>query len=361
MTVVDTAPPTVPADPPPAAPPVELEKPSAAPVRGRIGVLLVNLGSPDAPDAASVRRYLRQFLSDRRVIEEQGFVWKLVFKGVILPLRPRFKAHAYAKIWDKERNEAPLKTISRAQSERLAAAFQAYGDKIVVDWAMRYGKPTIAARFDGLIAAGCDRILVVPLYPQYCAATTATVADEVFKLMLRKRAQPAVRIAGAYFDDPTYIDALAATLKEATARMPVEPEVILASYHGIPKSYSDAGDPYAAQCAETTRLLRARLGYDEKKLVMTFQSRFGRAEWLTPATDKTIKALARGGVKSMAVIMPGFAADCLETLEEIAIENARIFHKNGGVNFLAVPCLNDSEPGMAVLSQLVAREIAGWV
>ena len=332
---------------PPAAPP--------------IGVLLVNLGSPDAAEPAAVRRYLREFLSDPRVIEDQGLIWKFVLNAIILTTRPRRRARDYAKIWNKADNEAPLKTITRAQAQKLAASLEAKGARILVDWAMRYSNPAIGERIEALMAQGCDRLLVVPLYPQYAAATTATVADEVLRVLARLRRQPALRIAPPYYDDPVYIEAIASTLRASLAGIGFEPELVLASFHGIPKDYAEQGDPYPRQCAETVRLLRARLGYDANKLLLTFQSRFGRAEWLTPYTDKTVEQLARQGVRNLAVVMPGFSADCLETLEEIAIENADIFRKNGGVNFFAVPCLNDSAPGMAVIQAVAERELKGWV
>jgi len=332
---------------PPAAPP--------------IGVLLVNLGSPDAAEPAAVRRYLREFLSDPRVIEDQGLIWKFVLNAIILTTRPRRRARDYAKIWNKADNEAPLKTITRAQAQKLAASLEAKGARILVDWAMRYSNPAIGERIEALMAQGCDRLLVVPLYPQYAAATTATVADEVLRVLARLRRQPALRIAPPYYDDPVYIEAIASTLRAALAGIGFEPELVLASFHGIPKDYAEQGDPYPRQCAETVRLLRARLGYDANKILLTFQSRFGRAEWLTPYTDKTVERLARQGVRNLAVVMPGFSADCLETLEEIAIENADIFRKNGGVNFFAVPCLNDSAPGIAVIQAVVERELRGWI
>jgi ferrochelatase len=332
---------------PPAAPP--------------IGVLLVNLGSPDAAEPAAVRRYLREFLSDPRVIEDQGLIWKFVLNAIILTTRPRRRARDYAKIWNKADNEAPLKTITRAQAQKLAASLEAKGARILVDWAMRYSNPAIGERIEALMAQGCDRLLVVPLYPQYAAATTATVADEVLRVLARLRRQPALRIAPPYYDDPVYIEAIASTLRASLAGIGFEPELVLASFHGIPKDYAEQGDPYPRQCAETVRLLRARLGYDANKLLLTFQSRFGRAEWLTPYTDKTVEQLARQGVRNLAVVMPGFSADCLETLEEIAIDNADIFRKNGGVNFFAVPCLNDSAPGMAVIQAVAERELRGWV
>jgi protoporphyrin/coproporphyrin ferrochelatase len=328
---------------------------------GKVGVLLVNLGTPDGADAASVRRYLKEFLSDPRVIENQGVLWQLVLNGVILPIRPRRKARDYAKIWNQEKNESPLKTITRAQAEKLAAALAPRGPRLLVDWAMRYGNPAIASRLGDLVARGCERISVIPLYPQYCAATTATVGDEVFRVLERMRFQPALRIAPPYYNDAAYIEALASTTSAAIGRLDFKPDVILASFHGIPKVFVDKGDPYYAQCLETMRLLRARLGLDETKLALSFQSRFGRAQWLEPATDQTVKRLAKDGVKSIVVITPGFSADCLETLEEIAFENADIFKHNGGANFAAVPCLNDSAPGMEVIRRLAERELEGWV
>ena len=328
---------------------------------GRIGVLLVNLGTPDATDYWSMRRYLKEFLSDRRVIETNRFVWWLVLNLVILTIRPGRKGRDYDKIWNKERNESPLKTITRAQSEKLAAMLAPADARITVDWAMRYGNPSIASRLDAMQKAGCERILIVPLYPQYCAATTATVADKVFDVLKTMRWQPAVRIAPPWHDDPVYIEALASSLEGELKKLAFKPEMILASFHGIPKEYLTKGDPYYCQCHKTARLLGTRLGLDESRFMLTFQSRFGAAEWLQPYTDTTVKALARRGVKNLAVVTPGFAADCLETLEEIAGENAEIFHHAGGKNFAAIPCLNDSEAGMAVISHVVRRELQGWI
>jgi ferrochelatase len=328
---------------------------------GRIGVLIVNLGTPDAADAGSLRRYLREFLSDRRVIEDQGLVWKLILNAVILPVRPRLKARDYEAIWNRERNESPLKTITRAQAEKLAAALAPIDERLVVDWAMRYGNPSIASRLDGMAERDCDRILLVPLYPQYAAATSATVCDEAFRALMRMRWQPSIRVAPPYYDDPVYIEALASSLEAELAKLAFKPEVILASFHGLPEEYFRKGDPYPNHCAETTRLVRARLGLDENRLMMTFQSRFGRAEWLKPYTDETVKGLAQRGVKNLAIVTPGFSADCLETLEEIAVENNHIFTSNGGANFAAIPCLNDSDAGMTVIKALVTRELKGWI
>ena len=326
----------------------------------RIGVLLVNLGTPDATDYWSMRRYLKEFLSDRRVIEENPVKWWLVLNLIILTVRPGRKGRDYDKIWNKALNESFLKTITRSQSDKLGAEL-ASDPRLLVDWAMRYGNPSIRSKLDAMQAAGCDRILIVPLYPQYAAATTATVCDKAFEALAQMRWQPALRVAPAYFDRPTYIEALATSLEEGLAKLSFKPEGIIASFHGMPQEYLEKGDPYYCQCAATARLLRERLKLDEKQLMLTFQSRFGAAEWLKPYTDATVKALAERGVKNLAVITPGFSADCLETLEEIAMENAEIFRHAGGENFAAIPCLNDSPGGMAVIRDVVVRELQGWI
>jgi ferrochelatase len=326
---------------------------------GNVGVLLVNLGTPDTADAKGVRIYLREFLSDPRVIEDQGLVWKLILNGIILQTRPRRRARDYQKIWNTALNESPLKTITRAQAEKLSGSLD--GSHIVVDWAMRYGNPSLEAGITALIAKGCDRILVVPLYPQYSASTTATVADETLRVLTGMRAQPTVRFAPPYFDDPNYIDALAVSIKEHLASLSFVPDVIVASFHGMPQAYVDNGDPYEVHCRATMVALREKLGMSEDKLKLTFQSRFGSDEWLKPYTDKTVEQLAKSGVKKIAVVTPGFSADCLETLEEIAGENAEIFRHNGGEQFSFIPCLNDSDAGMDVIRQLVMRELQGWI
>src|SRR5690242_3252019 len=330
-------------------------------VADRVGVLLVNLGTPDAANADSVRRYLREFLADKRVIEDTGLVWQLVLNGIILPFRPRRKARDYATIWNQDRDESPLKTITRSQAEKLTAMLGPLGNTVTVDWAMRYGNPSMAERLTSLVAQGCDRILLVPLYPQYSAATTATVCDAAFRVLMRMRRQPSLRVAPPYFADPVYIEAVAGTLESTLARLPFKPDVILASFHGMPKAYVEKGDPYYDQCAATLVLLRERLKLDGEKLRMVFQSRFGRAEWLQPYTDATVKQLGEEGIKNLVVITPGFAADCLETLEEIAVENAHIFKRAGGENFAHVPCLNDSAAGMDVIRTVVLRELQGWL
>ena len=326
---------------------------------GRVGVLIVNLGTPEGADFRSIRRYLKEFLSDRRVIETPRPVWLPILQFILLT-RPRGKRRDYDSIWNHERNEGPLKTITRSQSEKLGLALGHLDRGIVVDWAMRYGAPPIGERLKALQAEGCDRILVIPLYPQYCAASTATVGDKVFEALASMRWQPALRMAAPYYDDPVYVDALAASIRAGLAKLDFAPEVVLASYHGIPQAYFDRGDPYYCHCAKTTRLLGEALNLDGERLKMTFQSRFGRAEWLKPYTAETVRELASRGVKRVVVVTPGFAADCLETLEEIGVENAAYFREAGGERFAAIPCLNDSVEGVAVIETVARRELKGW-
>ena len=325
-------------------------------------MLIVNLGTPEATDYWSMRRYLKEFLSDRRVIETPRWLWWPILNLVILTKRPTAKGKDYDSIWNKDRNEGPLKTITRAQAEKLKARLgSGHRRELIVDWAMRYGKPSIAERLATLQREGCDRILLIPLYPQYCAATSATVADAAFEALRAMRWQPTLRIAAPYFDRPEYICALATSTKASLARLDFEPDAIVASYHGIPQSYFDKGDPYFCHCAKTTRLLQDKLGLPPDRLIMSFQSRFGAAEWLKPYTDETVRGLARGGLKRLAVITPGFAADCLETLEEIGVENAEYFYEAGGEKFAHLPCLNESEEGLDVLEAVAREELAGWV
>jgi protoporphyrin/coproporphyrin ferrochelatase len=342
---------------PPPTPASERVRPPVA----KVGVLLVNLGTPDTADAAGVRRYLKEFLADKRVIEETGLIWKIVLNGFILRFRPRRRARDYKKIWNTELDESPLKTFTRSQAQKLANTLNLFGNHILVDWAMRYGNPSIASRVTELCNQGCERILVIPLYPQYSAATSATVCDEVFRVLTTMRRQPTLRVAAPYFDDSIYIDALANTMRAELTRLSFTPDVLIASFHGMPQAYVDKGDPYFDQCVMTTKLLCEKLGYDGSKMMLTFQSRFGRAKWLEPATIDSVKALAKRGVKNVAVITPGFAADCLETLEEIGVENANVFKRYGGENFVTIPCLNDSEPGMLVIRHVALRELKGWV
>ena len=330
------------------------------PATSGIGVLIVNLGTPDAPTPVAVRRYLKEFLTDRRVVEKNSLHWKAFLNAVILPLRSRRRARDYERIWNRDKDESPIKTITRSQAEKLGGILEPVGKHVIVDWAMRYGSPSIASRLEVLVTWGCERILVMPLYPQYSAATTATACDEVFRFLMRHRRQPALRFLPPYYEDPYYIEVLASSMQAELKSLPFTPDVILASYHGMPKEAVDKGDPYQVQCARTTELLRAQLGLDETKLMMSFQSRFGRAQWLEPYTITTVRALARKGVKNLVVITPGFSADCLETLEEIKVENARMFMRHGGENFAAIPCLNDSEAGMLMLWRLAMRELKGW-
>ena len=326
---------------------------------GKIGVLIVNLGTPEATSYWPMRRYLREFLSDRRVIEVNPLLWQVILNVFVLSTRPKKSGEAYAKIWNRSRNESPLKTVTRAQAEKVAQRLAGVPG-IVVDWAMRYGLPPIAERLDHLVVQGCDRMLLFPLYPQYAAATTATVQDKAFDALKTLRRQPALRTVPAYFDHPAYIDALAQSLQSHLQSLSWRPDKIIASYHGLPEDYVEKGDPYYEQCAATTRLLRERMGLGEGDLVMTFQSRFGRAEWIKPYTAETIADLPGQGTKNLVVITPGFAADCVETLEEIAIGAAEIFHEAGGENFSVVPCLNDSDISVEMLTTIIEDELQGW-
>ena len=327
---------------------------------GKVGVLLVNLGTPDGTDYTSMRRYLKEFLTDKRVIEWPRIAWYPILFGIVLNTRPGKVGKAYETIWNKDRNESYLRTYTRSQAELMAEALKDHSN-VVVDWAMRYGQPSIASRMEHLQKQGCERILVFPLYPQYAAATTATVNDKAFETLLKMRWQPALRTVPPYHDDPTYIDALAVSIEKHLATLDWEPEKVLTSFHGIPKSYFEKGDPYYCQCQKTARLLRERLGWSEEKLIVTFQSRFGPEEWLQPYTDKTVEKLAQDGVKRIAVLNPGFVSDCLETLEEIAEQAAESFLHNGGEKFAHIPCLNDTPEGMTVLEKVVRRELSGWV
>lgn len=328
--------------------------------QGKIGVLLVNLGTPDGPDPASVRRYLKEFLSDRRVIELSPLLWQPILRGVILPTRPRRSAAAYAKIWDHEKNESPLRAITREQAKELSALFASRHQQVILDWAMRYGSPSIAEKLGALSEAGCRRLLVMPLYPQYSAATTASVCDEVFRQLARLRWQPALRTLPPYHDEPDYIAALADSLRRAFAEEG-EPEVLLASFHGMPRETLDKGDPYHCHCQKTGRLLREALGWNQERLRVTFQSRFGPKEWLQPYSDATVRQLAAEGVKRLAMISPGFSADCLETLEELAIGLRESFLEASGERFTYVPCLNAGEAQIALLAKLAERELRGWL
>lgn len=323
--------------------------PVAAP---QIGVLLVNLGTPDAPDAPSVRRYLAEFLSDRRVVEIPQILWQPILRGIILTTRPKKSAHAYAQVWTDD--GSPLAAITRAQSAALQGVL---GDAVRVAYAMRYGKPAIGPAIDALMAAGCQRILIAPMYPQYCAATTATVVDAVGDHLKTLRWQPTLRYLPPYHDDAVYVGALKASVEAGLAALDFAPDVLLASFHGMPERTLHLGDPYHCQCRKTARLLSEALG---RPVEVAFQSRFGRAKWLEPATDARLEALGKAG-KSVAIFAPGFSADCLETLEELAIRGKEQFAAAGGTRFAYLPCLNAGAPGMAMIEALVRRELAGWL
>jgi len=333
----------------------DTEKPDghvALPPR-RIGVLLVNLGTPDAPTATAVRRYLAEFLSDRRVVEIPPLLWQPILRGIVLRTRPAKSAHAYRQVWSED--GSPLAAITRAQAKALEGAF---GERVIVDHAMRYGRPAIGAALEALRARGCDRILFAPLYPQYCAATTATANDAAFAALAGMRWQPALRTLPPYYDESAYIAALAASVRESLAGLDFTPDLLLASFHGMPARTLALGDPYHCHCRKTARLLGDALG---RPLTVAFQSRFGRAKWLEPATADTLAALPGQGIKRVAVVAPGFSADCLETLEELAIRGREVFLASGGTNFAYLPCLNATDAGMAMLRTIIGRELAGWV
>ena len=325
---------------------------------GKTGLLLVNLGTPESPDKKGLRPYLKQFLSDRRVIEASPLIWQPILRGIILNTRPKKSAEAYAKIWREESNESPLRYYTRVQAEKLQAQL---GAAVKVDWAMRYGAPSIETRLADMKAAGCERIAIIALYPQYSASTSASVYDDVFRALLKLRWQPAIRTAAPWHDHPDYINALAQSVTDHLGGLDFEPEHIIASFHGLPQSYFEKGDPYHCHCAKTARLLREKLGMDEDKLRLTFQSRFGPAKWLEPYTDKTVIEMAEQGVKKIAVVTPGFISDCVETLEEIGIALEEDFIAAGGTHFSTVPCLNDSDISQNLLQIIAERELAGWL
>ncbi|MBV9842187.1 MAG: ferrochelatase [Sphingomonadaceae bacterium] len=327
-----------------------LDHPSIA--RGKVGVLLINLGTPGEASPRAVRRYLAEFLSDRRVIEIPPLIWQPILRGIVLRTRPAKSAHAYAQVWSEQ--GSPLAATTQAQAAALKDAF---GPDVIVDHAMRYGQPAIADRIAALNEAGCERILIAPLYPQYCAATTATANDAAFAALAGMRWQPAIRTLPAYHDDPLYIAALRAAAEEDLAALDFAPQAILISFHGMPARTLALGDPYHCHCQKTARLLSEALG---RELIVSFQSRFGRAKWLEPATDATLAALPRRGIKRAAVIAPGFAADCLETLEELAIRGRETFLAAGGERFAYLPCLNARAIGIDMLRALLSRELEGW-
>ena len=319
----------------------------------KVGVLLINLGTPDAPHARAVRRYLAEFLTDPRVVELPAIAWRPILHGIILRTRPRRSAEAYNQVWTNE--GSPLAVIARRQAHALRERFEG---RVSVHWAMRYGNPGIAAAIRNMVEEGCTRILTAPLYPQYCAATTATANDAVFAVLASMREQPALRTLPPYYDDPLYIDALATNLTRQLGRLDFEPERLLLSFHGMPQRTLRLGDPYHCHCQKTARLVSEALG---REVDVAFQSRFGRAKWLGPATDAALGAYAKRGIKRVAVAAPGFSADCLETLEELGIRGRETFLHAGGEKFALLDCLNDSPESITMLERLIERELAGWL
>ncbi|WP_428377188.1 ferrochelatase [Lichenicoccus sp.] len=320
-----------------------------------VGILLINLGTPDGTDYRSVRRYLSEFLSDRRVIEANSLVWQPILQGLVLSLRPQRSGRNYQRIWNTERNESPLLTYTRAQAEKLGRRLA--GEQIPVVYGMRYGSPSIDVAINQLIEQGCERIVVLPLYPQYSATTTATANDQVFRTLMRLRRQPAVRTVPSFPDHPSYIAALDASIRRALAGLDWKPDILVASFHGLPKKYVKLGDTYDAECERTIRALRRSLGLNEQTCLLTYQSRFGPAKWLEPYTAPTVVELARHGLRKLAVVMPGFLADCIETLDEIGNELRQEFLHAGGEKFFAIPCVNADEEAIDMLETLARAEI----
>lgn len=328
----------------------------------RIGILFANLGTPDGYDYWPMRRYLSEFLSDKRVIDYPWWKWQPILQLIILTRRPKAKGHDYKSIWNHERNESPLLTITRQQVDKLRlAAVAEWGDGVMVDFCMRYGNPSTESLVRRMVAAGCEKILFFPLYPHYAGATSATANDQFFRALMAEKHQPAVRTVPPYFDHPLYVEALAASVERAYARLDQRPDVLVASYHGMPKRYLMEGDPYHCQCQKTTRLLRERLGWPADAIDTTFQSVFGPEEWLRPYTVEHVAALARAGKRRIAVISPAFSADCIETLEEIQVEIRDAFVHAGGESFTYIPCLNDDDAHIGALMAVVRQNLAGWV
>ena len=328
----------------------------------KIGVLLANLGTPDGYDYWSMRRYLNEFLSDQRVIDLPKWKWQPILQTIILTKRPFSSGAAYKSIWNEEAGESPLMTITKAQTSAIKEALQAqYGDRVVVDFCMRYGNPSTKSKVKEMVQAGADKILFFPLYPQYAGATTATANDQFFKALAEETWQPATRTVPPYFDNAAYIDALAASVERIYAATEEKPDILVCSYHGMPERYLTQGDPYHCQCQKTTRLLKERLGWSEDRLITTFQSRFGPEEWLKPYTVEEVARLAKSGKRNIAVIAPAFSADCIETLEEINEEICESFEEAGGQNFTYIPCLNDDAAHISALTQVINANLSGWI
>jgi ferrochelatase len=319
----------------------------------KVGVLLVNLGTPDAPTTSAVKRYLKQFLSDRRVVEIPPLLWQPILRGIILNTRPQKSAKAYAKVWTEK--GSPLAFFTAGQAEALQARMEGIAD---VRYAMRYGNPSVGDQLAAMKAAGCNRILIAPLYPQYSGATTGTVLDEAYATLTAMRWHPAIRTLPAYHDDARYIGALKSSIEASLAKLDFVPDALVISFHGMPERTLHLGDPYHCHCQKTARLLSEAMG---RELVVSFQSRFGRAKWLEPATDDTLMKLAREGTKKVAIFAPGFSVDCLETLEELAMQGHEQFEEAGGTHYAYLPCLNDSDVGMDMLEQIIGQELAGWI
>ncbi len=322
---------------------------------GKTGVLIVNLGTPDSTSWWDIRRYLKEFLSDRRVIETNPVLWSIILNLIILNFRPHKTARAYKKIWMKDTNESPLRFYTRSQAEKLSTKLKTYSN-IIVDYAMRYGNPSIKSKLDYLHKEGCEKLIILPLYPQYAAATTATVCDEVYRVLMKMRWQPSLQIIPHYESEPLYIDALVNSINNHLKKIDWIPDVILSSFHGIPKKYFDKGDPYQCYCHKTNRLMKEKFG-NSIPIEISFQSRFGPAEWLRPYTDKTLERLAKEGTSNVLMICPGFSSDCVETLEEIEMEGQETFKENGGKNFSVVPCLNDNDDHINLLEYLIKKHL----
>lgn len=339
---------TLPADHPKVKPP-------------KVGVLLLNLGTPDATDYWSVRRYLSEFLSDKRVIDYPSWLWQPLLQGIILMRRPFKSGEAYKLVWNKELDESPIRTYTRSQNDKIKELFAKDYPDVEFEWGMRYGEPSTKKGIEALKEKGCTRILFFALYPQYSACTTATAYDKAFETLMKLPYQPAIRTAAAWHDHPDYIDLLAESVKAKFAELDQEPEHMVASFHGLPKRYLMNGDPYHCFCSKTSRLLREKLGWSEDRWTTTFQSRFGPEEWLQPYTDETVEELAQKGIKRIAIISPAFVSDCIETLEELNEELREDFLEHGGEEFTYIPCLNDDDAHIEFLAQLVKTELQGWI
>ncbi|QBF34110.1 ferrochelatase [Thalassococcus sp. S3] len=334
-------------------PPVPAEK---------VGILLANLGTPDGYDYWSMRRYLNEFLSDKRVIDYSAWVWQPLLQLIILTKRPFSSGAAYKSIWNEDEGESPLMTITKKQTAKLTKRMhQEYGDQVMVDFCMRYGNPSTKSKVREMVEAGCQKILFFPLYPHYAGATSATANDQFFRALMEEKWQPVTRTVEPYFEHPLYIEALAQSVERTYADMETKPDILVCSYHGVPKRYLMEGDPYHCQCQKTTRLLKERLGWDDTQITTTFQSRFGPEEWLKPYTVEEVARLAEDGKKNIAVCAPAFSADCIETLEEINEEIKESFEEAGGEHFTYIPCLNDDDAHIAALSAVIDNNLKGWL